>query len=192
MKLYFILDTAEFERQENRRLLEIVPGINPNTTWQEWENNFIGNIKYAIQVDHGLRTKWSLDSVLDFYKTNLHMLASLAHQGKISQIIAPSIHTNPYKYPLRRNNLEKLVSLADEKGQNVIKTTFETAEKLVSGTRNYKSGVLQHTQFCTLLSNYQPKPLPFEPFLTKLFHPQKYQAIAGSRIYTSKFTFLKT
>ena len=181
MTLYFTLDTSRSGGGKNSQILDIVPGINPNTTWDEWQTNFINNIWYAVEVDQGLRTKWSPNSVLDFYRTNLYQLASLAQRGEINQIIASS-NTYPYK----RNNLEKLISVADKKGQKVIKNVFQTANNLVTGIRNLKSGVLRKTNFCTPRSNYQPRSFSFEPFIKKIFH---YQAFAGNTGYTSKLLF---
>ena len=175
----FISVTARFGRGKNRRIIEMVPGINPNTTWGEWKDNFISNIWYAVEVDQSLRTKWNADSVLDFYRTNLHELASKVTQGEIEQIITPS-----NTYPYRKNNLEKIVSLADQKGQKVIKNIFQTANSVITGIRNLKSGVLRQTRFCRARSNYKPRSLSFEPFIRKLFDRQTF---TGNRAYTSKF-----
>ena len=155
-------------------MLDVFPDINRDTTWEEWKHNFFDNIKTAADVEQGLRSKWTPDTLGTFYKTNLHRLANLARHRDITQIITPS-NTYPYK----RNNFEKLMYHANRQGEKVIKKVSQTTTNSVTGIKAL-AGVIPKMLFCNQRSEYHPRDMPLEPFIRKIFDYQSFRRTSRS------------
>ena len=171
-------DTIQPGRVKRSPIHDLIPEINPDTKWDEWNNNWVNNVAYYAEADDNLRKKWTFETVKDFYNHNINRFTSLIENREYEKIVSPSQH-----YPYTKNNLEKLLPILNRKKDESFEKAAQKLQILVDGIRTLKRGVLRRTGFCRKPSSYDHpyEKITLEPLLNKVFRPHVQHPFVTSK-----------